>query len=174
MSSLPPTQDDWSAVRPQQVGRGLERRARPDRRQSLFWAFFWSSIRPRRRRVGRLADDGRFQPTDWHGAHLWAVSLSILILSLVDAFLTVTLMSGGAVEINPVMAAAMGRDIGVFAILKTAITGVCVMLMVFLARYRFMRVVRVEMLLYGMLVTYVFLMGHELGMLRMLPDRGFS
>jgi hypothetical protein len=86
----------------------------------------------------------------------------------------VTLMSGGAVEINPVMAAAMGQDIGVFAILKTAMTGVCVMLMVFLARYRFMRVVRVEMLLYGVLVTYVFLMSHELGMLRMLPDRGFS
>ena len=98
---------------------------------------------------------------------------SILILSVVDAFLTVTLMSGGAVEVNPVMAAVMGHDIGVFAILKIAMTGICVMLMVFLARYRFMRVVRVDLLLYAVLLTYLFLVGHEMGMLRMLPDRGF-
>jgi Domain of unknown function (DUF5658) len=173
MSSHPPTQDDWSPVRPQHAGRGSERRSRPDRRHRLWWSFFYGAVRPRRRRVGRRTDDGRFQPTDWHGAHLWAVSVGILILSVVDAFLTVTLMSGGAVEVNPVMAAVMGHDIGVFAVLKIAMTGVCVMLMVFLARYRFMRVVRVELLLYGVLLTYLFLVGHEFGMLRMLPDRGF-
>jgi hypothetical protein len=139
----------------------------------MWWAFFYGSIRPRRRRVGRRSDDGRFQPTDWHGAHLWGVSLGILILSVVDAFLTLTLMSGGAVEMNPVMAAVMGHDIGVFAVLKIAMTGGCVMLMVFLARYRFMRVVRVEVLLYAVLLTYLFLVGHEMAMLRMLPDRGF-
>ena len=90
-----------------------------------------------------------------------------------DAFLTVTLMSGGAVEVNPIMAALMGHDIGVFATLKIAMTGVCVMLMVFLARYRFMRVVRVELLLYGVLLTYMFLVGHEMSMLRVLAERSF-
>ena len=173
MSSQPPTQEEWSPVRPQHTGRGFERRSRPERRHRLWWAFLYGAIRPRRRRVGRRTDDGRFQPTDWHGAHLWAVSVGILILSVVDAFLTVTLMSGGAVEVNPVMAAVMGHDIGVFAILKIAMTGACVMLMVFLARYRFMRVVRVEVLLYGVLLTYLFLVGHEMGMLRVLTERSF-
>ena len=173
MSSQPPTQEEWSPVRPQHTGRGFERRSRPERRHRLWWAFLYGAIRPRRRRVGRRTDDGRFQPTDWHAAHLWAVSVGILILSVVDAFLTLTLMSGGAVEMNPVMAAVMGHDIGVFAVLKIAMTGGCVMLMVFLARYRFMRVVRVELLLYGVLLTYLFLVGHEMSMLRMLPDRGF-
>jgi hypothetical protein len=173
MSSLPPTKNDWSPVSPQHAGRGFERRSRPERRKRMWWSFFYGAIRPRRRQTGRRTDDGRFQPTDWHGAHLWAVSVSILILSVVDAFLTVTLLSGGAVEVNPVMAAVMGHDIGVFAILKIAMTGGCVMLMVFLARYRFMRVVRVELLLYGVLLTYLFLVAHELSMLRMLPDRGF-
>ena len=101
------------------------------------------------------------------------MSVGILILSVVDAFLTVTLMSGGAIEANPIMAAVMGHDIGTFAILKIAMTGVCVMLMVFLARYRFMRVVRVEVLLYGVLLTYIFLVGHEMGMLRVLTERNF-
>jgi hypothetical protein len=160
-------------VGPENAEAGFDRRARPDRRERMWWAFFYGSIRPRRRRAGRRTDDGRFQPTDWHGAHLWAVSLSILILSVVDAFLTLTLMSGGAVELNPVMAALMGHDIGVFAVLKIAMTGSSVMLMVFLARYRFMRVIRVELLLYGVLLTYLFLVGHEMAMLGMLPDRGF-
>lgn len=173
MTSLPPTRDNWSPARPPHIGRGFERRTRSDRRQRIWWAFLYGSVRPRRRRVGRRTDDGRFQATDWHGAHLWAVSVGILILSVVDAFLTVTLMSGGAVEVNPFMAAVMGHDIGVFAILKIAMTGVCVMLMVFLARYRFMRVIRVELLLYGVLLTYLFLVGHEMGMLRVLADHSF-
>jgi len=173
MTSLPPSQDDCSPARASHVRGGFERRARPDRRQRLWWAFLYGSVRPRRRYVGRRTDDGRFQPTDWHGAHLWAVSVGILILSVVDAFLTVTLMSGGAIEVNPIMAAVMGHDIGTFAVLKIAMTGVCVMLMVFLARYRFMRVVRVEVLLYGVLLTYLFLVGHEMGMLRVVADRSF-
>ena len=172
MTSLPPPEDDWSAATASDAAGGSERRARPDRRQRIWWAFLYGSIRPRRR-LGRRTDDGRFQATDWHGAHLWAVSVGILILSVVDAFLTVTLMSGGAIEANPIMAAVMGHDIGTFAILKIAMTGVCVMLMVFLARYRFMRVVRVEVLLYGVLLTYLFLVGHEMGMLRVLTERSF-
>jgi hypothetical protein len=173
MTSLPPSRDDWSPATASDLGESSERRARPDRRQRIWWAFLYGSVRPRRRYVGRRTDDGRFQPTDWHGAHLWAVSVGILILSVVDAFLTVTLMSGGAIEVNPIMAAVMGHDIGAFAILKIAMTGVCVMLMVFLARYRFMRVVRVEVLLYGVLLTYLFLVGHEMGMLRVLAERSF-
>ena len=49
-----------------------------------------------------------------------------------------------------------------FAALKMALTGVSVMMMVFLARYRFMRVVRVELILYGVLLVYVILIGHEI------------
>jgi hypothetical protein len=173
MTSLPPSQDDWSPARASHVRGGSDRRGRPDRRQRIWWAFLYGSVRPRRRYVGRRTDDGRFQAADWHGAHLWAVSVGILILSVVDAFLTVTLMSGGAIEVNPIMAAVMGHDIGAFAVLKIAMTGVCVMLMVFLARYRFMRVVRVEVLLYGVLLTYLFLVGHEMGMLRVLAERSF-
>jgi Domain of unknown function (DUF5658) len=173
MTSLPPPRDDWSPARASHVRGGSERRGRPDRRQRIWWAFLYGSVRPRRRYIGRRTDDGGFQATDWHGAHLWAVSVGILILSVVDAFLTVTLMSGGAIEVNPIMAAVMGHDIGAFAILKIAMTGVCVMLMVFLARYRFMRVVRVEVLLYGVLLTYLFLVGHEMGMLRVLAERSF-
>ncbi len=173
MTSMPPAPDDWTPARVPYVGRGSDRRLRPDRRQRIWWAFLYGSVRPRRRQLGRRTDDGRFQVRDWHGAHLWAVSIGILILSVTDAFLTVTLMSGGAVEVNPLMAALIGQNVGIFAILKIAMTGVSVMLMVFLARYRFMRVLRVEVLLYGVLLTYLFLIGHEMGMLRILAEQTF-
>jgi hypothetical protein len=65
----------------------------------------YGSFRPRRRRPPRRLDDSRYQAVDWHAAHLLAVAIGILLLSVADAFMTVTLLSGGAVEVNPVMAA---------------------------------------------------------------------
>jgi hypothetical protein len=130
----------------------------------------YGSIRPRRRRPARRLEDGRFHVLDWHATHLWAVSVSILILSMVDAFLTLKLMEGGAVEVNPFMALFVGGSSAVFAGLKMAITGVCVALMVLLAGYRFMRVLRVEVILYGVFMAYLILICHEVGMLRQLAD----
>lgn len=129
----------------------------------------YGSVRPRRRLPARRLDDGRFQAMDWHGAHLWAVSILILILSVADAFLTLTLMAGGAVEVNPFMAILVGSNVAVFAGLKMTMTGLSVLMMVFLARYRFMRVVRVEVILYGVLAAYVVLIAHEMRMLHTFP-----
>jgi uncharacterized protein DUF5658 len=172
MSTLPPTPEDLTAVK---FGRPLdrthERRAEGERRSRIWWSLLYGSLRPRRRRPARRVDDSRFQVMDWHGAHLWAVSLAILILCVADAFLTLTLMAGGAVEVNPVMAMFMGRDVAMFAGFKIAMTGASVLMMVFLARYRFMRLVRVEVMLYAVLTVYVVLMIHELRMLQVLVDQ---
>jgi len=111
-------------------------------------------------------DESRFHSLDWHGAHLLAVSIGILILSVADALLTVTLLSRGAVEVNPIMALLVHSNVGAFAALKMAMTGFSVVLMVCLAHYRFMRVVRVELVLYVILVAYVILIGYEIRMLQ--------
>jgi hypothetical protein len=42
--------------------------------------------------------------------------------------------------------------------------------MVLLSGYRFMRVLRVEVILYGILLGYGILISHEWGMLRQLAD----
>jgi hypothetical protein len=175
MTSIPPTPDDLTAQRTvagTRSGSGVrhERRHRPDRRHRIWWSVIYGSLHPRRRRPARRSDEARFHGLDWHGAHLWAASVGILILSVVDAFLTVILMSGGAVEVNPFMAMFVGKNVAVFAILKMAITGISVMLMVFLARYRFMRVVRVDVILYCILMAYLLLISHEFGMLRHFSD----
>jgi Domain of unknown function (DUF5658) len=170
MSSSPPAPDDFVASQAASGPPTRERRSRADRRERFWWSLLYGSIRPRRRRPARRGQDARFHALDWHATHLWAVSIGILILSVVDAFLTLRLLSAGAVEVNPIMALFVGGNVALFAGLKMAMTGVCVALMVLLAGYRFMRVLRVDVILYCILMAYMILIAHEVGMLRQVTD----
>lgn len=72
----------------------------------------------------------------------------------------------GADEVNPVMAVLVYRSVAAFIAFKMAMTGISILVMVFLSRYRFMRVLRVDLLLYAVLVVYVWLIGYEIWMLK--------
>ena len=155
-----------SSIRP----NDSERRGWSDRRRRMWWSVLYGNFNPRRRRPPRRLDDMRFHILDWHASHLLAVAMAILLLSAADAFMTVTLLQGGAVELNPVMGAVVYRSTAVFTILKMGMTSAAVVFMVYLARYRFMRVVRVELVLYGVLIGYAVLLAYELRMLQALVD----
>lgn len=142
--------------------RGAERRRR------IWWSVLYGSFNPRRRSAPRRVDETRYHTIDWHAAHLFAIAIVILLLSVGDAFMTLVLMSAGAEEINPVMAMVVGGDAGIFAAWKMALTGVSVVMLVFLARYRFMRTIRVEFALYAVLLGYLSLIGYEFWMLKAL------
>jgi hypothetical protein len=149
---------------------GIDRRNRTDRRHRVFWSVLYGSFNPRRRRPARRLDDSRFHPIDWYSAHLLAVSIGILLLSATDAFLTGILLLHGADEVNPIMAVFVYRNVAVFAAIKMAMTGISVTVMVFLSRYRFMRVLRVDLVLYAVLLVYFWLIGYEIWMLHASPD----
>jgi Domain of unknown function (DUF5658) len=80
--------------------------------------------------------------------------------------MTLVLLQGGAYEVNPIMAAVIYRSVALFAALKMSLTGVSITLMVILARYRFFRLLRVEWVLYGVLVVYASLITYEVWMLK--------
>jgi len=169
--SRSPQINDWvarqlrgGAGRP--AARAPERRLRADRRHRVWWSVLYGSFNPRRRRPARRLDDSRFHPVDWYSAHLLAVSVGILLLSATDAFLTAFLLLHGADEVNPVMAVLVYRSVALFAAFKMAMTGASIVVMVFLARYRFMRVIRVEFVLYAVLAVYAWLIGYEIWMLK--------
>jgi hypothetical protein len=157
-------------VSPARPHSSHERRARADRRHRVWWSVWYGSFNPRRRAPQRRLDDSRFHSLDWHSAHLLAVAISILLLSVADAFLTLVLLQGGAAEVNPIMAALIYRSVATFAALKMGMTSVGVMLMVFLAHYRFMRLLRVEWVLYGVLTAYLTLISYEIWMLKDAVD----
>jgi hypothetical protein len=98
------------------------------------------------------------------------VAIGILLLSVADAFMTVTLLAGGAVEVNPLMAAVIYKSSALFAILKMTLTGVGVTCMVCLARYRFMRRLRVELVMYALFFGYGALLSYEFWMLQSLVE----
>jgi hypothetical protein len=143
-----------------------ERRERTDRRDRKYWSILYGNFNPRRRRPSRRLGDSRFHPVDWYSPHLLAVSVGILLLCAADAFLTAILLAHGANEVNPVMAVLVYRSVAMFAAFKMAGTGASIVVIVFLARYRFMRVIRVELVLYAALAVYACLIGYEIWMLR--------
>jgi hypothetical protein len=143
-----------------------ERRERTDRRRQVWWSVYYGNFNPRRRTLPRRIDDSRFHSLDWHSAHLLAVAIGVLLLSVADAFLTLLLLQGGADEVNPIMALVIYRSVAAFAAVKMGLTSVGIVLMVFLARYRFMRLMPVEWVLHAILLGYVGLIGYEVWMLK--------
>jgi hypothetical protein len=143
-----------------------ERRNRAERRRRRVWSVWYGSFNPRRRSSARRAGDIRFHSLDWYSAHLLAVAIGISLLSMADAFLTLTLLNSGADEINPIMAALLDRGILAFTVFKMATTGVCVVALVMLSRHRFLRLIRVEIVMYLVLGTYLSLIGYEFWLLK--------
>jgi Domain of unknown function (DUF5658) len=171
--SKPP--NDWvtqqlRGIAPRPLSLAGERRARADRRLRVLWAVWYGSFNPRRRRPPRRLDDSRFHSIDWYSAHLLAVSMGILLLSAADAFLTGILLLHGAAEVNPVMGALVYRSVALFTTLKMAMTGISIVFMVVLARYRFMRLIPVGFVLYAILAIYTWLIGYEIWMLKSAGD----
>ena len=146
-------------------GLNRERRDR-ERRRRVWWSACYGSFNPRRRSMPRRHGDSGAHFLDWHSAHLLAVSIRILVLCLVDAFLTLILLQGGAVEVNPFMAGLIYRNVAMFAALKMAMTSAGIILMVYMARSRFMRLLQVEWALYGVLIAYASLILYEISLIK--------
>jgi len=145
---------------------GCERRAPADRRSRIWWSVWYGSFNPRRRRPPRRLNDSRYHSLDWYSAHLLAVAVGILVLSAADACLTLTLLFNGADEINPVMVPLIYRGAATFTVLKMSLTSMGIVLMVFLTRYRLRRVIRVDLVMYCVLIIYLWLVAYEMWMLK--------
>jgi hypothetical protein len=136
-----------------------ERRSGPDRRRLSVRSFLRGGVTPRRR-TGRRASEQHL-PTDWHEPYLLFLSLTILLLSVADAFLTLTLLMRGAQEANPLLAFILREHPGLFAVVKMGLTGTGVLVLVAVARTRLFRVLRVGLVLQGLFVAYVALIAYE-------------
>ena len=118
-------------------------------------------MRSRRHAVRRDADA---EPifTDWHHPWLFFLAVGTMIFSCLDAFMTLQLLERGMYEANPVMAAIMGHGTVAFAVSKMFLTGTSILILVYLAKARFMNRLRTGLILtiffslYACLVCYEF------------------
>jgi hypothetical protein len=148
-----------------------DRRSGVDRRRRLWWSLLYGGVWPRRVSGRRLEDHHR-PLIDWHGPGLLASCVLILLLCCADAFLTLLLISRGAVEANPVMALWVYDDVRTFTVVKLALTGVGVLALVAIARFRVFGFVRVASLVHGILVGYTVLIAYQLYLFTLIEKGG--
>jgi len=136
-------------------------RIKVDRRIVSWRTVLFGFFRSRRHATRRGAEE---EPvfTDWHHPWLFFLSVGIMLLSCLDAFFTLQLLDRGAIEINPIMAAVIGKSATTFAVSKMVLTGFGILALVFLAKARFMNRFRTGLILtvffsfYAVLVCYQF------------------
>ena len=124
----------------------VERRSALDRRVFTWRTVAYGFVRSRRR-GGRRTDDGDQLFLDWHHPWLFFLAVGTMVLSSVDAFLTLRLIERGMIEANPVMAGMLELGTGWFATSKMLLTGSGILTLVFLAKTRFLNRLRTGLFL---------------------------
>ena len=106
--------------------------------------------------------------TDWFHPQWLALTIGILLLCFLDAIFTLTLISNGASEINPLMEPLVHGSGHTFGYWKIGLTAMGVTTLTLLARLRFWGKA-VGTVLYAVLLGYIALVGYELFLLRNIP-----
>lgn len=110
----------------------IERRSGKDRRKKKFSLFRRPFASRRRRTLRRQSDLKDFVLLDYYNPKLFYLATLILLLSVVDALLTLWLIDGGAEELNPAMVYFLDRGPNVFMAAKYLITAISVIITVLL------------------------------------------
>ncbi|MFH2001822.1 MAG: DUF5658 family protein [Planctomycetota bacterium] len=93
---------------------------------------------------------------DLYHPALFFVLLSVIILSLADAYLTLDAMTAGFRELNPVMNAALGLGKQSFVAIKMLITGLGITLLCMHKTFP-----RVKLIIFIVVIGYVILIGYH-------------
>ncbi len=149
------------------------RRSGIERRRTTLGALLHGSFRQRRRRI-RRASDRHVAAIDWHHPQWLAVSMLILLLCAGDAFMTLTLISLGAEELNPIMEPLVMGSGPAFALWKMGLTSSGVVLLTILARVRAFGRLPIGVLLYAVLAGYIVLVGYEFWLLERILQNAYA
>lgn len=117
----------YSAVKPNILA---DRRSGVDRRRNRFKLFHRPFSSGRRRSMRRQADQRRFYVFDYYSPRIFYAATLILVLSVVDALLTLWLIGEGAQELNPVMAYFLNLGPNMFMAAKYLLTSASVFIVV--------------------------------------------
>lgn len=137
-----------------------DQRALDERRNFTWRTVFFGFMRSRRHNYRREIDaDVDF--IDWHHPWLFFLAVGTMLMSCLDAFMTLQLLERGMVEANPVMAAVLGYGTTAFAVSKMLMTGTSLLLLVYVAKARFLNRFRTGLFLTGIFSLYACLVCYE-------------
>jgi hypothetical protein len=150
-------------------GDQIERRGGQDRRSRPTNPFSAASLCGRRRLARRGSDQAAPYYVDRYDARLLLITLSVMTLSMLDAFFTMRLVACGAVELNPVMHVFLELGATPFFLAKylPTVAGI-VWLLVHKNFTLFRGRIRLETVLSGLACLYLLVVLYELiGLARM-------
>ena len=139
----------------------MEERAESDRRIFGWRTVVFGFLRSRRRELRRNNDTDAIL-IDWHHPWLFFLAVGTMLLSCTDAFLTLILLDHGMIEVNPLMASLQGNSTALFAATKMAITGLSILILVFLSESRFFNRIRTGLILTAFFAGYACLVCYEI------------
>ena len=137
-----------------------DRRLLTERRTFTWRTVYYGFMRSRRHGL-RRGEDEEILFLDWHHPWLFFLAVGTMLLSCLDAFMTLQLLDRGMVEANPVMAAVLGHGTTMFAVSKMLLTGTSILILVFLAKARFMNRIRTGLFLTSFFAFYACLVCYE-------------
>lgn len=150
-------------LKKQACGESVSRRSR-DRRSFGFSTLVCGSLHCRRRGA-RRSSDAHTVYVDWYEPRLLYITLSVLVLSSVDAAMTLNLLQHGSIELNPFMGLLIEQNVSLFVYTKLMITGASLVFLVMHVNFRLFRYIRIIYCLVASLVVYLVLVAYELVLL---------
>ena len=147
----------------------LERRAtHRERRHNQVKAAVHSFYRNRRTHLRRESDDVIGVYVDTHEPKLWYLAISLMMLSVLDAFFTTILIANGSEELNPLLAYLLNIDLWVFLAVKFFVTGASIVFFILHKHHRLLNTVNCYHLLVLSVIVYFVLICYELSMVQHL------
>ena len=132
-----------------------ERRALRDRRRKPTNPFSLRAYRGRRQAVRREADRRHAPYTDRYSRCLLLAALLLILLCVADALYTILHVTDGGIELNPLMQRLLQRSVSLFFVVKFALTGLGVVLLVIYRHHPLGRFVfGGTLIVYGILFFY--------------------
>lgn len=139
----------------------FEHRQRPDRRRNKFKSVLCSFYMGRRRSVRRKEEEVLPFYTDVYEKWVGIIFISIILLSSLDAILTLRILGRGGKELNPVMDALLEIDDTVFFIGKLTLTLFSLLFVLIHINFKLVRLVPMRQVLVALFLAYSCLIGYE-------------
>ena len=147
-------------------GSDSDRRAPADRRLTAHLQSDWKFAYRGKRRASRRGEESPAF-VDLYEPSLMLVALGILVLSIMDAAFTLTLIQSGiAHEANPIMRWLIEHDVQMFVNLKIVITGAGILFLLVCSHAPVFSRYRGRAALNLVLLLYLLVIGYELILLR--------
>ncbi len=141
-------------IGPYDVWPFFDRRVRPHRRNkptALNFRFWLTGGRKRGRRRG----EGQNIYVDRYETRDVGLAAAVLVLNVLDAFLTVVYLSYGGAEANPIAAWLLECGVGWFLAAKTLAVSVCLIFLILHKTFRLVRpALRLLLFFYALLLVY--------------------